>query len=60
VKLVELLVSSNLVKSKNEARRLIEQGGVKMEGQTVSDVNAMASEGLLQVGKRAFAKVIRG
>jgi tyrosyl-tRNA synthetase len=58
-KLVELLVISNLVKSKNEARRLIEQGGVKVDGQTVSDVNALASEGILQVGKRTFAKVSR-
>ncbi|MBI3241974.1 MAG: tyrosine--tRNA ligase [Chloroflexi bacterium] len=58
-KLVELLVVSNLVKSKNEARRLIEQGGVKLDGQTVNDVNALASEGILQVGKRAFVKVSR-
>ena len=58
-KLVELLVISNLVKSKNEARRLIEQGGVKLDGQTVSDVNAPAAEGTLQVGKRVFAKVMR-
>ncbi|MEK7786369.1 MAG: S4 domain-containing protein [Chloroflexota bacterium] len=58
-KLVELLVNSNLVKSKNEARRLIEQGGVKVDGQTVSDVNALAAEGVLQVGKRTFAKVTR-
>lgn len=58
-KLVELLVISNLVKSKNEARRLIEQGGVKLDGQTVSDVNALAAEGVLQVGKRAFVKVMR-
>ncbi len=58
-KLVELLVISNLVKSKNEARRLIEQGGVKVDGQTVSDVNALAAEGVLQVGKRVFVKVTR-
>jgi tyrosyl-tRNA synthetase len=58
-KLVELLVISNLVKSRNEARRLIEQGGVKVDGQTVSDVNALAAEGVLQVGKRVFVKVSR-
>jgi tyrosyl-tRNA synthetase len=58
-KLVELLVISNLVKSKNEARRLIEQGGVKLDGQTVNDVNVLAGEGILQVGKRMFVKVTR-
>ena len=58
-KLVELLLISNLVKSKNEARRLIEQGGVKVDGQTVSDVNALAGEGVLQVGKRMFVKVVK-
>ncbi len=58
-KLVELLVISNLVKSKNEARRLIEQGGVKLDGQTVNDVNVLAGEGVLQVGKRTFVKVVK-
>jgi tyrosyl-tRNA synthetase len=58
-KLVDFIVANNLAKSKNEARRLIEQGGVKVDGDTVKDVNAMASEGMLQVGKRSFAKVER-
>ena len=58
-KLVDFLAANDLVKSKNEARRLIEQGGVKLEGQTVADVNAVASAGLLQVGKRMFVKLER-
>jgi tyrosyl-tRNA synthetase len=58
-KLVDFLAANDLVKSKNEARRLIEQGGVKLDGQTVADVNATASAGLLQVGKRTFVKLER-
>ena len=42
------------------ARRLIKQGGVKIDGEKVSDVNAELSPGgtsLLQVGKRRFKKI---
>jgi len=56
-KLVDFMVAQNLAKSKNEARRLIEQGGVKLNGRTVTDANMITSEGLLQVGKRAFMKI---
>ncbi len=59
-KLVDFIVANNFAKSKNEARRLIEQGGVKVDCNTVDDVNAMASEGMLQVGKRSFAKIEKG
>ncbi len=59
MKWVEFIVAQNLAKSRNDARRLIEQGGVKLDGQTVTDVNAPASAGLLQVGKRSFVRVER-
>lgn len=57
IKLVDFIVSNNLAKSKNEARRLIEQGGVKVNEQVVKDINALATAGVLQVGKRTFVKV---
>jgi tyrosyl-tRNA synthetase len=60
MKLVDFIAANSLAKSKNEARRLIEQGGVTLDGQKVTDVNAMAGEGLLQMGKRTFVKVERG
>jgi len=44
--LVDLLVVTKLAVSKSEAKRLIEQGGVKMRGN------------VLQVGKRRFVKLI--
>ncbi len=58
--LAELLVQTDLASSKKEAKRLIEQGGVKLNGEKVSDVNAeieLKDEILLQVGKRKFLKV---
>jgi len=61
-KLVDLLVASKLVPSKTEARRQIEQGAVKVDGQVVEDVEAeieiAGTETVLQKGKRYFAKVV--
>jgi tyrosyl-tRNA synthetase len=60
--LADLLVQTNLAPSKKEAKRLIEQGGVKLNGEKVSDTNTeveLKGEILLQVGKRKFLKVKR-
>lgn len=58
--LADLIVQTNLAASKKEAKRLIEQGGVKFNGEKVSDTNAeinLKDEILLQVGKRKFLKI---
>ena len=58
--LAELLAETSLAASKGEARRLIEQGGVKINGEKVSSAKAeidLKEEILLQVGKRKFLKV---
>ncbi len=58
--LVDLMIQTNLVASKKEAKRLIEQGGVKLNGEKVSNTSAeidLKDEILLQVGKRKFLKV---
>lgn len=61
-KLTDLLVNTNLVASKGEAKRLIEQSGVKIEGERVSNgqaeikINAEKSF-VIQVGKRKFLRV---
>ncbi|MEO6588460.1 MAG: tyrosine--tRNA ligase [Pyrinomonadaceae bacterium] len=58
--LAELLVQTKLSSSKKEAKRLIEQGGVKLNGEKVSDTKAeinLQNETLLQVGKRKFLKL---
>ena len=58
--LVDLLLQTNLAPSKKEAKRLIEQGGVKLNSEKVSNINAeieLKDEILLQVGKRKFLKI---
>lgn len=60
--LVQLIADSGLAGSKGEARRLIEQGGVKVNGEKATAANADILVGneriLLQVGKRKFLKVL--
>ena len=64
-KLADLVVASGLVTSKGEARRLIEQGGVKINGEKAGSAAVeidMAAETslVLQVGKLKFAKLVIG
>ena len=60
-KLAELIAEMGLAASKGEARRLIEQGGVKVNGEKATNNAAEIAIGndetLLQVGKRKFLKV---
>jgi len=61
--LVSLLKETGLVSSKSEARRLIEQGGVKIDQKKIIDTahTVILSEPvLIQCGKRKFAKVKYG
>ncbi|HWN11048.1 MAG TPA: tyrosine--tRNA ligase [Pyrinomonadaceae bacterium] len=60
--LPQLLVETSLSESKAEARRLIEQGGVRIGGVRQGDVGIVVAvktgeESLLQVGKRRFLRV---
>jgi len=57
--ITQLLKQLNLVPSTNEASRLIEQGGVKVNDQRVSDRALKLTKGTykIQVGKRKFARV---
>ena len=63
--LLDLMVKCKLVPSKKEARRLVEQGGVEVNGEKVTDVSAafpctdFCGEGLvIKKGKKVFHKVI--
>jgi tyrosyl-tRNA synthetase len=57
---LDVLSGSGLVSSKSEGRRLISQGGVRLDGVTLSDANQeLAHPGVLQVGKRKFLRVAR-
>ncbi len=61
IKLSELLFVSKMVASKNEARRLIEQGGAKVDNEKVTaDTEIEIKNGMiLQAGKRKFKKIIK-
>src|SRR5262249_2708966 len=51
--LVDVLVECGLCKSKSDARRQIEQGGVYVDGERIADVNyALAKGATLQRGKK--------
>ncbi|HJN85369.1 MAG TPA: tyrosine--tRNA ligase [Patescibacteria group bacterium] len=56
--IVDILVETKLCSSKSEARRAIEQGGVKMKDEKVTDIKANAELGILQKGKRHFVKLV--
>lgn len=56
-----LLKQSGLVASTSEGARMIEQGGVKINGEKISDKNHQLNKGdsfVVQVGKRKFAKLV--
>jgi tyrosyl-tRNA synthetase len=56
---LEVLVQSNLVTSRGEARRMINQNGVRLDGATLRDPNQeFPHPGVLQVGKRRYRRVI--
>ena len=61
IKLSQLLFISKMVASKNEARRLIEQGGAKVNNEKVTtDTEIEIKDGtILQVGKRKFKKIMK-
>jgi tyrosyl-tRNA synthetase len=57
---VDLLVEAGLAPSKSQARRLIDQGGVKIDGEPVNDIDLTikVEDGIVvQVGKRRFVQL---
>jgi len=59
--IVNLLADSGLAKSKSEARRLIQQGGVRLDGEKVKSIEQVIDiqeEAVLQVGRRKFTKLV--
>ena len=59
--IIELIVDvCSYASSKSEARRLVKQGGVSYDGESIKDVKAIVSiKGgeVLKVGKRKFARI---
>lgn len=61
--LVKALTEAGLTKSNGEARRAIDQGGVKMNGEKVSNTNlelTSTGEYIVQIGKRRFLRILIG
>ena len=60
IALLQLLKQAGLTPSTSEAGRMIEQGGVKIDGEKISDKTCIIEAGktvVAQVGKRKFARV---
>lgn len=58
---IDLLVETKLVSSRSEARRMIDQKGIKLDGEAVTDIAFIIEpkDGqILQRGKRQFVKLI--
>ena len=57
---LDVLVTGKLVSSKSEGRRLLDQHGVRLDGEVLTDPNQpFPKPGVLQVGKRKYLKVVR-
>ena len=56
-KCLDILVETGLVKSRSEGRSLIEQAGVRLDGETVQSWDQELKPGVLQVGKRKFLRL---
>ena len=55
--LIDVLVAEGLIGSKSEARRLVEQGGIKKDDVIIDSIESEAEEGVYKVGKRKFLKI---
>ena len=65
INVIEILMLSNLFESKSEARRLIQQNGIKINGEKVTDIHMMIGSEqldnntlLIQKGKKTFKKIL--
>ncbi len=62
--IVKIMVEAKMAKSNGDARRLIEGGGVSLDGEKINDPDVnldlnFKKEGILKVGKRRFVKIIK-
>ncbi|MBI5700701.1 tyrosine--tRNA ligase [Candidatus Saganbacteria bacterium] len=59
--LLSILIEAKMAQSNSDAKRLIEQGGVRVDSEVVKDAKAiidLSTEKIIQAGKRKFVKVI--
>jgi tyrosyl-tRNA synthetase len=62
---VDIIAGADLARSKSQARRLVQQGAVRTDGEKVKDIGTdieveEGEEIVLQVGKRRFLRLVGG
>jgi len=57
-KLVDVLAVTKMVVTKNEARRLVKENAVSLDGKVITDENLVLQAGVLKIGKRRFLKLV--
>ena len=60
--ILDLLTELGFVASRGEAKSLIQGGGVKLDGEKISDMSysiSVEESVILQAGKRKFAKLVK-
>jgi tyrosyl-tRNA synthetase len=59
-KLIDVIVGAKLLSSNSEVKRLASQGGIKINGEKIIDINAFNfnHRDVIQVGKKKIAKII--
>ena len=55
--LAEILLGEKLVASKNEFRRLIDEGAISIDGEKVAEYNTTPKAGVVRIGKHRFLKL---
>ena len=58
--IIDVLLDSKLVESKAEAKRLLSQNAVTLDGAKITDPDFQIKEGILKVGKHKFLKIKKG
>ncbi len=61
IKIVPLIMAAGFAPSTSEARRLIQQGGVRLDDQKITDINAelqLKGGSILRVGKLKFGRIV--
>jgi len=57
---LDIMDKAGLIASKNEGRRLIQQNGVRLDGEVLTDSQFEVTQtGILQVGKRKFIRLVK-
>lgn len=58
---VDVIAAANLARSKSQARRLVQQGAVRLDGEKIEDIDTelmVEDEAVLRIGKRRFLRLV--